>query len=95
MAKKYVRIPDPVREDIIRRIKAGEFRCDIARACRVSEFSVTKVATFNKLQVAKCPRGSRWGKLKKQQEYTESAAVNWRAVKAALRWNCRGTMAHD
>lgn len=95
MAKKYVSIPDPVREDIIRRIKAGEFRCDIARACRVSEFSVTKVATFNKLQVAKCPRGSRWGKLKKQQEYTESAAVNWRAVKAALRWNCRGTMAHD
>jgi len=95
MAKKYVRIPEPVREDIIRRIRAGEFRCDIARACRVSEFSVTKVATFNKLQVAKCPRGSRWGKLKKQQEYTESAAVNWRAVKAALRWNCRGTMAHD
>jgi len=31
MAKKDVRIPDPVREDIIRRIKAGEFRCDIAR----------------------------------------------------------------
>lgn len=95
MAKKCVRIPDPVREDIIRRIKAGEFRCDIARACRVSEFSVTKIAHYNKAQVAKCKRGTRWGKLKKQQEYTESAAVNWRAVKAALRWNCRGTMAHD
>ena len=95
MAKKYVRIPEPVREDIIRRIRAGEFRCDIARACRVSEFSVTKVAFNNNLIVAKCKRGTRWGKLKQQQEYSEPTAVNYRAIKAALRWNCRGTMAHD
>lgn len=95
MDKKYVRIPEPVREDIIRRIKAGEFRCDIARACRVSEFSVTKVAHYNKLEVAKCKRGTRWGTLRKQHEYTEPDAVNWRAVKAALRWNCRGAMAYE
>ena len=37
MAKKHVRIPETVREDIIRRIRAGEFRCDIARACQVSD----------------------------------------------------------
>lgn len=95
MGSKYVRIPEPVREDIIRRIRAGEFRCDIARACKVSEFSVTKIATFNKLQVAKCPRGSRWGKFKPTATATQPTEINWRAVKAALRWNCRGTMAHE
>ena len=83
--------PEKVAE-VIRRIKAGKYRCDIARAVRISEYAVRTISIRNKLTIAACPRGSRWGGLKREKALQKEKTVvvepekNWRAIAANARW---------
>ncbi len=84
----FVRIPPETITDILKRIAAGDIRADIARACGVSEYSVTMIARRANVEVVKCPIGSRWGKLDKIQAQNKTAAdpaADWRAKAWASR----------
>lgn len=96
--KKPQWIPPETVSDVLRRIAAAEYRCDIARSCGVSEYSVTKIAQRNGVMVTICPRGSRWGRLQRAEvaAATETEKpINWRAVAAGLRWGGRGSHHYD
>lgn len=83
---------------VIARLKAGEYRCDVARALRISEYGVTMIAREHGVTYAVCPRGSRWGGLtrgKKAPEKSAEPEKNWRAIASSLRWNCRGAVPYE
>ena len=87
--------PDKIAE-VIRRIQAGEYRCDIARATRISEYTVRTISIREGLTINPCPRGSRWGGLKRDAKVKKSADIappekNWRAIAANARWGGIGT----
>ena len=87
--KKPQWIPAETVAEVMRRITAGEYRCDIARSAGVSEYSVTMIAKRHRMTIAVCPRGTRWGRLNRRQAEKippTDTSTNWRAVKAAMRW---------
>jgi transposase-like protein len=83
------RIPEETRLRVVKMLLSGEYRCDVARALGVSEYSVTQIAKREGIKYAQCKRGTRWGKNQSDRVPVVTEPVqerNWAAEKANARW---------
>ena len=81
------RTPPATIDDIASRLRDGQYICDIARACGVSESMVRKVAKTRQIKHARCKQGTRWNMAPKSVPITTvEAAPNWSSVASSLRW---------
>lgn len=56
------RIPQSVRDDMERRLRAGEIVADIARKCGVSTYAAIKLARDLGIEYTRCLPGANFGK---------------------------------
>ena len=79
-------IPGTVRLEIGRRLRDGQYLCDIARSCGVSEGYVRKVAVKEGIDYARCKRGSRWGMMATAAPAAPPVEKNYRGAATSARW---------
>lgn len=87
----FSRVPEADRLRALAMIQAGEYRIGIVHACGISPTTVNNIARKAGLPLKIMKQGQRtpWRSLP-PRTVEPVEGVNWRAVKASLRWGAKG-----